>query len=98
MAVPTRNQHGTAGLVVVKRPFVDSVAVEREEVAQPGREAATNISGLDLAPDSAPFEVLRRSAGARATDRIEVFAAPQRTSSDEASSLFFVRGIRHLPA
>ena len=42
VAVPTRDQHGTAGLVVVKRPFVDSVAVEREEVAQPGREAATN--------------------------------------------------------
>ena len=55
------------------------------------------ISGLDLAPDSDPFEVLQRSAGARATDRIEVFAAPQRTSSDEARSLFFVRGIRHLP-
>ncbi len=55
------------------------------------------LSGLDLAPDSDPFEVLQRSAGARVTDRIEVFAAPQRTSSGEASSLFFVRGIRRLP-
>ena len=42
VAVPTRDQHGTAGLVVVECPFVDSVAVEREEVAQPGSEAATN--------------------------------------------------------
>ena len=44
VAVPTRDQHGTASLVVVERPFVDSEAVEREEVAQPGSEAATNSS------------------------------------------------------
>ena len=48
VAVPTRDQHGTAGLVVVERPFVDSVAVEREEVAQPGREAATNSFFRDV--------------------------------------------------
>jgi hypothetical protein len=49
---------------------------------------------LDVAAD--PFEVLGRSNGTRTTDRIEVFAAPLRTTDNLAMSLFFVRGIRHL--
>lgn len=54
------------------------------------------LSRLDLDVDADPFEVLGRSNGTRATDRIEVFAAPERTTDDHAMSLFFVRGIRHL--
>lgn len=54
------------------------------------------LSRLDLSVQADPFEVLQRSGGTRATDRIEVFAAPERTAEDEARSLFFVRGIRHL--
>ena len=49
---------------------------------------------LDAEPD--PFEVLIRSEGWRATDRIEVFAHPDRTSDGELTTLFFARGIRHL--
>ena len=54
------------------------------------------LARLDLDVDADPFEVLERSNGTRATDRIEVFAAPERTPEDHAMSLFFVRGIRHL--
>lgn len=54
------------------------------------------LGRLDLGVDADPFEVLGRSNGARATDRIEVFAAPELTADGRASSLFFVRGIRHL--
>lgn len=54
------------------------------------------LARLDLDLDADPFEVLGRSNGTRATDRIEVFAAPERTKDDQAMSLFFVRGIRHL--
>lgn len=54
------------------------------------------LGRLDLDLDADPFEVLGRSNGTRATDRIEVFAAPERTPDDHAMSLFFVRGIRHL--
>lgn len=54
------------------------------------------LNRLDLDVDADPFEVLERSNGTRATDRIEVFAEPRRTDNGSASSLFFVRGIRHL--
>lgn len=52
---------------------------------------------LDLTGDADPFEVLARSGGRRATDRIEVFAAPQRTAEGASSVLFFARGVRHVP-
>lgn len=51
---------------------------------------------VDLSGDADPFEVLARSGGRRATDRIEVFAGPERTATGESTLLFFVRGIRHL--
>lgn len=54
------------------------------------------LARLDLDVEADPFEVLGRSNGTRATDRIEVFASPERTPDDHAMSLFFVRGIRHL--
>ena len=38
-----------------------------------------------------------RSEGRRATDRIEVFAYPERTPEGDIKALFFARGIRHLP-
>lgn len=53
-------------------------------------------SRVDLSGDADPFEVLARTGGRRATDRIEVFAAPERTGADETSVLFFARGIRHV--
>ena len=49
--------------------------------------------GLDV--DTDPFEVLIRSEGWRATDRLEVFGHPQRTPEGELSARFFARGIRH---
>lgn len=54
------------------------------------------VRELDLDPDCDPFEVLTRSEGQRATDRIEVFAHPERTPEGDLTTLFFARGIRHL--
>ena len=54
------------------------------------------VRELDLDVTSDPFEVLARSEGWRATDRIEVFAYPDRTPEGELEALFFARGIRHL--
>ncbi len=54
-------------------------------------------SRVDLSGDADPFEVLARTGGRRATDRIEVFAGPERTPDGESCVLFFARGIRHVP-
>ena len=54
------------------------------------------VRRLDLDVDTDPFEVLIRSEGWRATDRVEVFAHPERTPDGALTTLFFVRGIRHL--
>lgn len=53
------------------------------------------IQQLDLTVEADPFEVLARSEGHRATDRIEVFAAPTLSDGD-LTALFFARGIRHI--
>ncbi len=53
------------------------------------------IQQLDLTIEADPFEVLTRSEGHRATDRIEVFAAPTLSDGD-LTALFFARGIRHI--
>ncbi len=42
-----------------------------------------------------PFTVLARSGGRRTTDKLEVFAPPQRTESG-AEGLFLARGVRHI--
>ena len=55
------------------------------------------VRELDLDAGTDPFEVLGRSEGQRATDRIEVFAYPERTPEGDLKTLFFARGIRHLP-
>ena len=54
------------------------------------------VSELNLDVDTDPFEVLIRSEGRRATDRVEVFAHPERTPEGTLTTLFFVRGIRHI--
>lgn len=54
------------------------------------------VDQLDLTVEADPFEVLARSEGVRATDRVEVFPAPVRIGRDELSTLFFARGIRHI--
>ncbi|MEO1061941.1 MAG: DNA-binding protein [Actinomycetota bacterium] len=54
------------------------------------------LQQLDLDVEADPFEVLARSEGQRATDRIEVFAAPTRTDADQLVTLFFARGVRHV--
>lgn len=51
----------------------------------------------DLGSHADPFEVMARTGGRRATDRIEVFSPPQVSAEGRISSLFFVRGIRHIP-
>lgn len=54
------------------------------------------VQQLDLDAEADPFEVLARSEGRRATDRIEVFAAPTRDDAGRLVSLFFARGVRHV--
>ena len=54
------------------------------------------VHGLNLDVETDPFEVLIRSEGRKATDRVEVFAHPERTSDNELTMLFFLRGVRHL--
>lgn len=53
-------------------------------------------SRVDLGGDADPFEVLARTGGRRATDRIEVFAAPEQTEPGVGTVLFFARGLRHV--
>lgn len=53
-------------------------------------------SRVDLKGDADPFEVLARTGGRRATDRIELFADPERTPEGESSTLFFARGVRRI--
>ena len=53
------------------------------------------VQRLALDAETDPFEVLIRSEGWRATDRIEVFAHPERTPDGVLTTLFFVRGVRH---
>lgn len=55
------------------------------------------VDQLDLSVEADPFEVLGRSEGVRETDRIEVFPGPERTEYGWLFTLFFARGIRHLP-
>ena len=57
---------------------------------------ADYVRELDLDVTSDPFLVLARSEGWRATDRIEVFAYPERTPEGDIKALFFARGIRHV--
>ncbi len=54
------------------------------------------VGRLALDVDTDPFEVLIRSEGWRATDRIEVFAYPERTPEGDLNTRFFARGIRHI--
>jgi hypothetical protein len=54
------------------------------------------LDQLDLAATADPFEVLGRSEGIRATDRVEVFPGAFRLPDGQLSTVFFLRGIRHL--
>ena len=54
------------------------------------------LARLDLDIDTDPFEVMARSEGRRMTDRVEVFAHPERTADGVLTTLFFARGIRHI--
>lgn len=54
------------------------------------------VGRLALDVETDPFEVLIRSEGWRATDRIEVFGHPERTPEGDLTTLFFARGIRYL--
>lgn len=53
-------------------------------------------SWVDLDAEADPFEVLARTNGRRATDRIEVFAGPEPTGGGSSTVLFLARGIRYV--
>lgn len=55
------------------------------------------VQRLNLDIETDPFEVLIRSEGRKETDRVEVFAHPERTADGQLTTLFFLRGVRHLP-
>ncbi len=44
-----------------------------------------------------PLEILERSGGERATDHLQVYAAPDKTTENKYKTYFFVRGMSHLP-
>jgi hypothetical protein len=53
------------------------------------------VTELGLSAETAdPLALLARSGGTRATDRLEIYAAPQ---GDAAAWYFLLRGVRHLP-
>lgn len=54
------------------------------------------IGQLNLHDDAQPFEILERSEGTRATDRIEVFPTPVRSPAGDLTTTFFARAIRHV--
>lgn len=47
--------------------------------------------------DPRPLDILERSGGERATDQLQVYAAPTKTADNKYKSYFFVRGMSHLP-
>lgn len=55
---------------------------------------AQYLVGLNLGSDADDFDVLARSGGPRATDRIELFQAPTRDSDGFATCTFFVSQLR----
>jgi hypothetical protein len=58
---------------------------------------AAHLERLDLPGEPEPFEVLQRSGGFRATDRVEVFPEPEvDPATGRLRCLFFSRGIDHI--
>lgn len=55
------------------------------------------VERLDLHAEPEPFEILARSGGRKATDRVEVFPAPEPDPvTGRLHCMFFARGIRHI--
>ena len=73
----------------------------KNRVMPPNRpDYAGYVAELGLSVETAdPLTLLARSGGLRATDRLEIYAAPK-PQSDASSCVwsFLLRGIRHLPA
>jgi len=67
-----------------------------ERLGVPAARTELAAEGRGVTPDTDPFEVLIRSEGWRATDRIEVFAYPERTPEGDLNTRFFARGVRHV--
>ncbi len=80
---------------VYESPYLFPV-FENRQMPRRRPDYADYVRELDLDVTSDPFEVLARSEGWKATDRIEVFAYPERTPEGDIKMLFFARGIRHL--
>lgn len=70
----------------------------KNRVMQPNRpDFAGYVTELGLPQEADPIALLARSGGTRATDRIEVYAAPA-SEMDTCIWHFLLRGIRHLSA
>ena len=57
---------------------------------------AQYVAALGLGPTPEPFEVLARTLGTRATDRIQVLPLPDPTPDGHIHLVFLVHGIRHV--
>jgi hypothetical protein len=58
---------------------------------------AEYLSALDLQDDATPFDILARSSGGRATDRVRVYPEPAVDSVTRVTScIFLAHGVRHL--
>ena len=56
------------------------------------------LGWLDVAePDAAPLVILARSGGQRATDTLEVFPSPEKTTGGVYETRFFIHGLSHMP-
>jgi len=71
----------------------------KNRVMPPNRpDYAGYVAELGLSVETAdPLALLARSGGVRATDRLEIYAAP-RADSNSCVWHFLLRGIRHLPS
>lgn len=54
------------------------------------------VAALGLGPSPEPFEVLARTLGTRATDRIQVLPLPDAAPDGHVQLVFLVHGIRHV--
>ena len=55
------------------------------------------VSQLGLSRDSGPLQLLSRSGGRRATDKLEVFASPHESAGGTPEMFALVRGVRYVP-
>lgn len=65
-------------------------------LSQKRPEYSSLLRAVALGDDASPIEILERSGGARETDTIQVFSAPQADESGVVDFIFPAHGVRHV--